>query len=275
MSERPLDSLPLGKDIDYDVPYDPTLLCSIAREPGRVALGLRERLPFYGADIWTAYELSWLDMRGKPLVACAEIRVPADSANIVESKSLKLYFNSLNQHRFADVESVRATVARDLTPCLGVEPEVELLLPPQWAPIDDAGRCGECIDHLDIAIEHYQPAPDLLRTRSAEVVSEVLVSHLLRSRCPVTGQPDWAAIRIDYTGPALDKAALLAYIVSFRLHQDFHEQCVERIFVDLQRVCAPQRLSVYARYLRRGGIDINPYRSSVDEAPPRWRGFRQ
>jgi 7-cyano-7-deazaguanine reductase len=270
-----MSELPLGKNVDYDVPYNPKLLCPIAREPGRAALGLRECLPFYGADIWTAYELSWLDMRGKPLVACAEIRVPADSPNIVESKSLKLYFNSLNQHRFADVESVRATVVRDLTPCLGVEPSVELLLPPQWARIDDAGPGGECIDHLDIAIEHYQPAPDLLRTCSKEVVSETLVSHLLRSRCPVTGQPDWAAIRIDYTGAALDKAALLAYIVSFRLHQDFHEHCVERIFVDLQRVCAPQRLSVYARYLRRGGIDINPYRSSVNEAPPRWRGFRQ
>ena len=275
LGSLPLDSLPLGKSVDYDAVYDPELLCSIPRQPGRASLGLSGELPFRGWDIWTAYELSWLDKRGKPLVACAEIWVPADSPNIVESKSLKLYFNSLNQHCFADVDSVRETIARDLAVCLGVEPTVQLQLPSSWGHIARLESAGACIDDLDVAIEHYHPAPELLRTCSSEVVTETLFSRLLRSRCPVTGQPDWATVQVEYTGPQIDRAALLAYIVSFRLHQDFHEHCVERMFVDLQRACAPQRLAVYARYLRRGGLDINPFRSSDNEAPPALRCFRQ
>ncbi|HET8711968.1 MAG TPA: NADPH-dependent 7-cyano-7-deazaguanine reductase QueF [Spongiibacteraceae bacterium] len=270
-----MSDLPLGQSVDYDADYDPQLLCPIAREPGRTALGLRGQLPFRGWDIWTAYELSWLDMRGKPLVACGEIHVPADSPNIVESKSLKLYFNSLNQHRFADVDSVRAAIVRDLTACLGVEPVVQIMLPSSWARLDCTEPLGVCIDDLDVAIEHYQPAPELLRNCSAEIVTETLFSRLLRSRCPVTGQPDWATVQIDYTGPAIDREALLAYLISFRLHQDFHEHCVERIFVDLQHLCSPRRLSVCARYLRRGGIDINPFRSSEPGFPPSLRCFRQ
>ncbi len=275
MNELPLGSLPLGKGVDYDADYDPKLLCPIPRQPGRDALGLQGKLPFCGWDIWTAYELSWLDMRGKPVVACAEIWVPADSLNIVESKSLKLYLNSLNRHGFADADNVRATIAHDLTACLGVTPEVRLQLPSSWGQINRSEFVGECIDDLDVAIEHYHPAPELLRISGSEVITETLFSRLLRSRCPVTGQPDWATLQIDYTGPALDRAALLAYIVSFRLHQDFHEHCVERIFVDLQRFCAPQRLAVYARYLRRGGLDINPFRSSDNATPPVLRCFRQ
>jgi len=270
-----MSELPLGKSVDYDAAYDPKLLCAIPRQPGRDALGLRGGMPFRGWDIWTAYELSWLDLRGKPLVACAELRIPADSPNIVESKSLKLYLNSLNQHRFADADSVRETIARDLAACLSIVPVVQLQLPSSWGQIQRVESMGECIDDLEVTIEHYHPAPDLLRTRNGEIVTETLFSRLLRSRCPVTGQPDWATLQIDYTGPALDRAALLAYIVSFRLHQDFHEHCVERMFVDLQRVCAPQRLAVYARYLRRGGLDINPFRSSDDAMPPALRCFRQ
>ena len=270
-----MSELPLGKSVDYDAVYDPKLLCAIPRQPGRDELGLPGELPFRGWDIWAAYELSWLDVRGKPAIACAEIWVPADSPNIVESKSLKLYLNSLNQQRCADAESVRATIARDLAACLGVEPIVQLQLPSSWQEINCVEPAGECIDDIDVAIEHYHPAPELLRTRSAEIVTETLFSRLLRSRCPVTGQPDWATLQIDYTGPALDRAALLAYIVSFRLHQDFHEHCVERMFVDLQRLCAPQRLAIYARYLRRGGLDINPFRSSDNETPPTLRCFRQ
>ncbi len=270
-----MSDLPLGKNVDYDAAYNPALLCPIPRQPGRAALGLQGELPFRGWDIWTAYELSWLDMRGKPLVACAEIRVPADSPNIIESKSLKLYFNSLNQHRFADSENVRRAIARDLTTCLGAEPAVDLLLPSDWFQLNGAVSTGECIDDLDVAIEHYHPAPERLRTRSAEIVTEMLFSRLLRSRCPVTGQPDWATLYIDYTGPAIDRATLLAYIVSFRLHQDFHEHCVERMFIDMQRQCSPQRLTLYARYLRRGGIDINPFRSDCDAAPAALRCFRQ
>lgn len=270
-----ISDLPLGKSVDYDVDYDPALLHPIARQPGRDALGLHGELPFRGWDIWTAYELSWLDERGKPLVGCAEIRVPADSPNIVESKSLKLYFNSLNQQRFGAADGVRATIIRDLTVCLGARPEVQLLLPSTWTQLDYAEPAGTCLDDMELDIQHYQPAPELLHTRGSGIVSETLFSRLLRSRCPVTGQPDWATVQIDYTGPAIDRASLLAYIISFRLHQDFHEHCVERMFVDVQRICAPQRLNIYARYLRRGGIDINPFRSSGDESPPALRCFRQ
>lgn len=280
MSDSALDSLPLGKGADYDADYNPKLLCAIARQPGRDALGLGLHLPFHGCDIWTAYELSWLDARGKPVVACAEIRIPFDSPNIVESKSLKLYFNSLNQYRFADAGSASATITRDLTACLGIEPAVQLRLPADWPHdkhlfADAIEAVGESIDEIEIDIEHYEPAPELLRALNSDIVTETLFSRLLRSRCPVTGQPDWATLQISYTGPTLDRAALLAYIVSFRQHQDFHEHCVERIFVDVQKYCSPQHLSVYARYLRRGGIDINPFRTSGDQELPAFRCFRQ
>lgn len=270
-----MSDLPLGKSVGYDAAYAPDLLCPIPRLPGREALGLCGELPFRGWDIWTAYELSWLDPHGKPMVACAEIWVPADSPNIVESKSLKLYLNSLNQHRFESVDATRATIEHDLTARLGAKADIHMLLPPAWGRLAVGDPAGECIDGIDVGIEHYEPAPELLRTCGAEIVTETLFSRLLRSRCPVTGQPDWATLQIEYTGLALDRAALLAYVVSFRMHQDFHEHCVERIFADLQHRCAPQRLAVYARYLRRGGLDINPFRANSDEAPPRWREFRQ
>ncbi|HEY3697701.1 MAG TPA: NADPH-dependent 7-cyano-7-deazaguanine reductase QueF [Spongiibacteraceae bacterium] len=269
-----MSELTLGKSVDYNAVYNPGLLFPIARAPGRAALGLSSPLPFRGWDIWNAYELSWLNVHGKPEVACAEIWVPVNSPNIVESKSLKLYLNSLNQHRFIDSETVRATIAHDLAQCLNAAPEVHLRLPANWQLVAFAEPAGECIDAIDVAIEHYQPTPSLLRTQSG-IVTERLFSHLLRSRCPVTGQPDWATVQIEYTGPAIDRAGLLAYIVSFRLHQDFHEHCVERIFVDLQRYCAPQQLAVYARYLRRGGLDINPYRSTGQEMPQPTHCFRQ
>ena len=273
MSDLPLDHLPLGKGADYDADYDPALLCAIPRQPGREALGLQDVIPFRGWDIWTAYELSWLDARGKPLVACVEIHIPADSPNIVESKSLKLYFNSFNQHRFADAESVSGTIEKDLAVCLGTKPIISLRSPADW--IANEQNClGECIDDLDIDIEHYQPNAEILVV-GVKVVTETLFSRLLRSRCPVTGQPDWATVQIAYTGPQIDRASLLRYIVSFRSHQDFHEHCVERMFVDVQRHCRSERLSVYARYLRRGGIDINPFRTNSDEAPPTLRCFRQ
>lgn len=279
MSDLPLDNLsldnlPLGKRADYDADYDPALLCAIPRQPGRDALGLQGDMPFRGWDIWTAYELSWLDMRGKPLIACAEIHIPADSPNIVESKSLKLYFNSFNQNRFTDADSVRATIEKDLAVCLKAKPIVYLQSSSDWAGSEQTDFLGECIDDLDIDIEHYQPNAEMLKAGS-KVVTESLFSRLLRSRCPVTGQPDWATVQIVYTGPEVDRASLLRYIVSFRLHQDFHEHCVERMFVDLQRHCRPERLSIYARYLRRGGIDINPFRTNTDEVPPALRCFRQ
>jgi 7-cyano-7-deazaguanine reductase len=266
---------PLGKTVAYDAAYDPGLLYPLARAPGRVQLVLPEQVAMHGWDLWSAYELSWLEPSGKPRVACAEFWIPADSPNIVESKSFKLYLNSLNQHRFAGPGELQATLVRDLAQCLGAVPEVRLHLPADWAALAPCAMPGSCLDDLDVAIEHYEPAPQLLRRRSERMVEEQLFSRLLRSRCPVTGQPDWATVIVEYRGAELDRAGLLAYIVSFRQHQDFHEQCVERMFADILQRCAPERLTVYARYLRRGGLDINPWRSTVAERPVNLRCLRQ
>lgn len=265
----------LGKSVDYDASYAPELLCPIARAPGREVLGIAAALPFRGVDIWNAYELSWLDARGKPQVAIGEFRIPADSPNIVESKSFKLYLNSLNQHRFAAPDDVRATLERDLAGCLGVRPAVHLHLPEQWGRLQTIPPEGDCLDEQVLDVTTYMPAPELLVADSRQIVSRRCFSRLLRSRCPVTGQPDWGTVSIEYTGPAIDPAGLLAYIISFRQHQDFHEHCVERMFVDISARCRPERLTVYARYLRRGGLDINPFRSSVDQMPVNTRFSQQ
>lgn len=269
-----MSELPLGKSTDYDAPYDPDLLCPIARAPGRSHIGLPTPLPFYGCDIWNAYELSWLDRNGKPMVACGEFRVPADSPNIVESKSFKLYLNSLNQQRFPDVAALTETLRTDLRICLGATPEIAIHLPQGWAALQCDEPNGFCLDDLPIEVTEYHPAPQRLTT-SSEKVTRTIFSRLLRSRCPVTGQPDWATLQIEYSGNEIDPAGLLAYIVSFRLHQDFHEQCVERIFHDILQRCAPAQLTVYARYLRRGGLDINPYRSTEQVRPANFRLWQQ
>jgi 7-cyano-7-deazaguanine reductase len=259
--------LPLGKTVAYDAAYDPDLLFPIARAVAA--------LPMHGWDVWNAYELSWLDAIGKPMVAWAEFWIPATSPNIVESKSFKLYLNSLNQHRLASAEALQAMLERDIARCLGAELAVRLHVPRDWDGLAIRAPGGRCLDDLPVAIEYYEPAPQLLRLQSERVVEERLFSRLLRSRCPVTGQPDWATVSIYYRGPEIDSAALLAYIVSFRQHQDFHEQCIERMFVDISRHCAPQRLSVYGRYVRRGGLDINPYRSTDIGQPLNLRDARQ
>lgn len=260
--------LPLGRQVEYPREYDANLLFPIPRANGRDEIGLAgAALPFHGHDRWHAYELGWLDLRGKPVVATATLTVPAASARLVESKSLKLYLNSFNASRFADPEEVRARIAADLSACAGAPVEVAFGLPDF-----DSDAAGTCIDGLDVAIDHYGP-PDagLLSADAGTCVEETLTSNLLKSNCPVTGQPDWGSLVVEYQGAALDPASLLAYVVSFRRHQDFHEQCVERIFLDLQRLLRPQRLTVYARYLRRGGLDINPYRSTE---PVRARNLR-
>ena len=269
-----MHELPLGKCVDYDAPYDPGLLFPIARASGREQLGLSMPLPFGGCDIWNAYELSWLDPSGKPQVAWGEFRIPANSLNIVESKSFKLYLNSFNQHRFDDVATVTSTLRRDLSACVGVPLDITVHLPEQWAGLQCVEPQGTCLDDLSVQIEHYQPAPGLLRVGPDRVTRKVY-SRLLRSRCPVTGQPDWATLQIEYTGREIDPAGLLAYIVSFRLHQDFHEHCVERIFCDVLTHCAPEQLTVFARYLRRGGLDINPYRSTEHIQPVNLRLAQQ
>ncbi len=269
------DDLLLGKAVDYEAGYDPALLHPIARRDGRSLLGLGEPLPFTGCDIWNGYELSWLDSRGKPLVAWGEFRIPAESPAIVESKSLKLYLNSLNMRRFESVQAVCETIAADLAACVGAPVDVALRLPGQWHQYPVSEPEGVCLDEFELVTDRYHPAPELLRTLSGEVVERRYFSRLLRSRCPVTGQPDWGGVLIEFAGAQIDPLGLLGYIVSFRQHQDFHEQCVERMFTDIWRQCRPQRLTVSARYLRRGGLDINPWRSSVAAAAANPRWFQQ
>ena len=260
---------PLGKPVDYAGHYDPSRLFPIPRAHNRAALDWDGSLPFFGWDVWNGYELSWLDARGKPRLALARIDVPAESANLIESKSLKLYLNGFMQTRIDSAEAVRARIAHDLSQAAGAA--VQVRLDPLEAAVGQSliALDGECIDDTPVDIAHYgPPAPQLLACDAA-VVAETLVSHLFKSNCPVTGQPDWASVQIDYQGPRLDRAALLRYLVSFRDHAEFHEHCVERIFCDLWRRQRPQRLSVYARYTRRGGLDINPFRSSTAGPPPR------
>ena len=259
----------LGRHVDYPQGYDPDLLYPIARTLGRHAIGLRDAaLPFIGHDRWHAYELSWLDTKGKPQVATATLEVPADAPNLIESKSLKLYLNSFNASRFDDAEAVRTHIAEDLSRVAGAPVQVAFGLPPM---VDDAGDAGEAIsiDALDVDIDHYgPPQADFIRVVATEVVEETLASALLKSNCPVTGQPDWAHVRIAYHGPRIDRAGLLRYLVSFRDHAEFHEQCVERIFSDLLAHARPQWLSVEARYTRRGGLDINPWRATPNCVTP-------
>lgn len=258
--------IPLGREVAYPDRYDPALLFPIPRAQARSQIGIAEvALPFVGHDRWHAYELSWLDRGGKPVVATATLGVPATSPHLIESKSLKLYLNSLNAQRFDDAEAVRTTIAADLSEAAGAPVAVAFGLPP--VAEGDAGAVS--IDGLDIALDRYGP-PDatLLSADPGARVEETLHSALLKSNCPVTGQPDWAGVRIAYRGPRIDRAGLLRYLVSFRDHAEFHEQCVERLFVDLLARCRPQALSVEARYTRRGGLDINPWRATPGSPPP-------
>ena len=263
---------PLGQHTDYVSVYAPQLLFPIPRAESRNSLGIGGALPFYGVDIWTGYELSWLNSKGKPVVAVAEFFIPCSSEFIVESKSFKLYLNSLNQTRFEGITEVEQLIARDLARITNAD--VRVVITPLGVPAHVASHLaevaevqGELLDGLDVMIDAYHPAPELLVVES-EVVEECLVSHLMKTNCPVTGQPDWASLVIRYKGNKIQRENLLRYIVSFREHQDFHEHCVERVFSDIARVCKPEMLTVYARYTRRGGLDINPFRSSNPDAQP-------
>jgi 7-cyano-7-deazaguanine reductase len=270
----PHDS-PLGKPSAYPDRIDAGLLFPIPRALQRATLGIGDELPFHGVDIWNAYELSWLDARGTPKIAIGELRVPATTPNLVESKSLKLYLGGYAQQRFESADAVRERIARDLAAVAGGEVAIALATPDRFATLALADLDGASIDDQPIAIDHYGPPdPTLLRARGDDV-EETLVSNLFKSNCPVTGQPDWASVQVRYVGPRIDREGLLRYLVSFRNHSDFHEHCVERIHVDLMRRCAPRRLDVYARYTRRGGLDINPWRSTEAGAPPNPRTPRQ
>ncbi len=268
---------PLGSQVEYPEQYSPEVLHPIPRLDGRSRLNVQGDLPFVGVDIWNAYEMSWLNERGKPLVACGEFHFPADSPNIIESKSFKLYLNSFNQGRWASTDAVQKTLQNDLSAACGAPVTVVLHRPEAWSGGlgIDAMR-GQCLDEQDIEMRDYQPDAALLACHDDRQLAQSYYSHLLRSRCPVTGQPDWASVHICCDGPKLDEAALLRYLVSFRQQNDFHEQCVEQIFCDIWRQCQPESLTVYARYLRRGGLDINPWRSSDPSAKPlNSREFRQ
>ena len=271
---RPEDSQ-LGKSSAYVDQYDASLLFPIARAGKRAELGLAGAPPFLGADMWTAYELSWLNLRGKPQVALAHFTVPCESHNIIESKSLKLYLNSFNNSRFASTDAVKERLRADLSEALwrGADRAATIgvrIVPPELfdrEPIYELD--GLSLDRLDVECTRFTPAPELLKVLPDEApVTEMLVSNLLKSNCLVTGQPDWGRVQISYTGAAIDQEGLLQYLVSFRNHNEFHEQCVERIFMDIWRRCRPLKLAVYARYTRRGGLDINPFRTSAAQALP-------
>lgn len=265
----PSHASPLGKATEYQSHYAPELLYPIPRQLKRSELGLTDAaLPFVGEDLWNAYELSWLNAKGKPVVAIGTFRVPADSPNLIESKSFKLYLNSFNQTSFDSIETVSTTMARDLSAAAGgaLEVVLESLSASPQASIGIPN--GILLDELDITCDRYQPAPELLATLPGQIIEETLYSHLLKSNCLVTGQPDWAMLVIRYRGSPIDRAGLLRYIVSFRNHNEFHEQCVERIFTDIKQHCQPEALAVHARYTRRGGLDINPFRSTGNYAAP-------
>lgn len=256
---------PLGQTTRYSSQYDPTLLFPISRQDNRNTIQLTgDTLPFVGLDIWTAYEVSWLNAKGKPEVRIVEFSFLADSPNLIESKSFKLYLNSFNGTRFESEAEVMALWERDLSEACGGEVAVAM------HDVDDflamCGRLpGENLDDLDIEVSDYQVRPTLLMTMAEETVFETLNSHLLKSNCLVTHQPDWGSIVIRYEGRPIHREGLLKYLISFRNHNEFHEHCVERIFTDIMQNCQPEKLTVYARYLRRGGLDINPYRSNFEE----------
>jgi 7-cyano-7-deazaguanine reductase len=269
------DQSPLGKASPYADQYDASLLFPIPRAGKRAEIGADAGTPFFGADLWTAYELSWLNQRGKPQVALAHFTVPSETPNIIESKSLKLYLGSFTNTKFESIDAVRTCIRTDLSEAAWrgsstpATVGVRLLGPELFdrEPVHELD--GLSLDRLDVECDRYTPAPELLTADFDEVaVTEVLTSNLLKSNCLVTGQPDWGAVQISYTGPQIEQAGLLRYIVSFRNHNEFHEQCVERIFMDIWRRCKPIKLAVYARYTRRGGLDINPWRTSHPGAVP-------
>ena len=274
--DTPQDS-PLGKPATYKSEYDAALLFPIARQGKRDELGLSGTLPFFGIDIWNAYEVSWLNMRGKPQIGIVSFMIPADSPNIVESKSFKLYLNSFNQTRLGGTDALLELLRADLSAATGAPVQVALTLPEDFGTLKMGALDGLLLDRLEIEVDGYTPDTGLLKTTTEEApVEEVLVSHLLKSNCLVTGQPDWGSVQIEYAGPQIDQESLLRYLIGFREHNEFHEQCVERVFMDIWQRCKPIKLVVYARYTRRGGLDINPWRTNFSGAPPaNLRGARQ
>ena len=271
------DDLSLGKQVDYEFEYNPDLLQGVPRSLSRDTLNLAgSGLPFDGIDTWTGYELSWLNLKGKPNVAILECHVPITSKNLIESKSFKLYLNSFNQTKFASAEDVQQVLQADLSACAGEPVEVKLILPEQFSSLQFQEFNGTLLDSLDVEIDQYSPNTQYLTVAKNETgIQETLVSHLLKSNCLITSQPDWASIQIRYEGKAIEHEGLLKYLISFRQHNEFHEQCVERIYNDIMQHCQPDKLTVCARYTRRGGLDINPFRSNYEAPYANHRQARQ
>lgn len=275
--DKSLSNLKLGQRTEYKNQYDPSLLQAVPRSLNRDSLGITEQQPFtIGADIWTLYELSWLNAKGVPQVAIADVVLDFRSENLIESKSFKLYLNSFNQTRFNSVEEVQQRIQHDLSQCASGQISVKIYKLSALTQQAISDFAGECIDEQDIQIDHYRFSADYLQNcANGEMVEETLVSHLLKSNCLITSQPDWGSIQIHYVGKKLDREKLLRYLISFREHNEFHEQCVERIFCDLMQFAKPEKLTVYARYTRRGGLDINPFRSNFEAVPANSRMARQ
>ena len=275
--DKSLNALKLGQQTKYAEKYDRTLLQPVPRHLNRDMLNITTTQPFtIGADIWTAYEISWLSPKGVPQVAIADVSIDFRSENLIESKSFKLYLNSFNQSQFANFTEVQQILQQDLKDCAKGEVKVRLNSLTDYTQQPIAALDGDCIDGLDIEIEDYAFNAELLKDCTNDnIVEETLVSHLLKSNCLITQQPDWGSLQIHYVGKQINREQLLRYIISFRQHNEFHEQCVERIFCDLMHFAAPEKLTVYARYTRRGGLDINPYRSNFEPLPPNLRLARQ
>jgi len=273
-----LNNLTLGKPTDYCSEYNPNLLQAVPRALNRDGLGIKaSNLAFKGEDIWYGYELSWLNNKGKPVVAVAEFRFDCTSPNIVESKSFKLYLNSFNQSRFTSWDEVQQHLTQDLSKIAECQAKVTLFKVDSCEALAIAPITARCIDELDVTVDNYTIEPTLLSlsANNEQVENTALVSHLLKSNCLITNQPDWASVYITYSGQKIDEAALLSYLISFRQHNEFHEQCVERIFTDIMATCSPKALTVFARYTRRGGLDINPYRTTEETIAPSLRTLRQ
>jgi len=269
-----LKESPLGQSTVYVETYSPEQLFPIPRTLARDKLSFGTDFPFSGVDIWNGYEISWLNLKGKPEIAIAEYTFPCTSPNVIESKSFKLYLNSFNQSRFETYEEVKNIMQKDLSRAAGADISVILFPVSQLKSHMLEEFPGKCLDILDIETDTYEVNTNFLVT-SHETVTEILYTNLLKSNCLATGQPDWGSVYIHYTGPQINHEGLLKYIISFRRHAGFAEHCVEEIYHDILMRCNPERLTVYGRYTRRGGLDINPFRSNFEEATTNIRQFRQ
>lgn len=269
-----LHQSPLGQKTEYVQSYSPEQLFPIPRSMARDKINLSHLLPFKGVDIWTGYELSWLNLKGKPEIATATFTLPCTTPYIVESKSFKLYLNSFNQSKFSSIEEVQETIKKDLSEATqgGVDVQLFPISNRIFEHMEDFK--GICVDHLDIEIDEYEVNKELLKA-DGPIVTETLYSNLLKSNCLATGQPDWGSLLVRYQGKKINHENFLKYVVSFRNHSGFAEHCVEQIYNDILTLCQPTLLTVYARYTRRGGLDINPFRSNFEEAPLNKRQLRQ